>query len=210
MAKKDDALTLQAGRSPKGPTAQDLTRAIQQKQWLDQNLKWGSLRRIAYSQIRDVVTSGEIVQEVYNDMLQWTLEELRGLRKPQAYASASVRNRVYRCMEIRSRAVPLQDDYAESLECGVSMEQALEDAEQVQLLLSNLQIEWLEPWLLKKYYGWKYEEIAARQGLTVDAVKGRVRRADDYLNTLATLNSESSIIDRIRKLFKRKERRHAE
>jgi len=210
MAEKDDALILRPGRRSKGPTAEELNRHIPQKRWLDANINWGRLRKIAYTKMRDPVITDELVQDVYDDMGLWTLEELQGLRNPKGYACIAVRNRILRWKQDQFRtidqfrSVQLQDDYENIPARELSMEQTLENQQQVHLLLSSLPKEWREPWLLRNYYGYTHEKTAQHLHLTVDAVKKRVRRADIYLNMLATTPDEPTILDRVRNVFKRK------
>jgi len=203
MLKQDDALPLRQRGSSKGPTAEDLTRLSVQKAWLNENINWKTLRGIAYADIGDPATGSDIVQELYHDMLQWAPEELQGLRAPKTYAKRAVKNRILNWRRHFPQTDPLPDGYE-----NIPMEDALGSAEQVIELAAELPKEWAEPWVLRRCGGFKHAEIAGMLNLTVDAVKKRVRRADNYLLMLATTPPEPSRFDQVRNFIRRKDRRH--
>jgi RNA polymerase sigma factor (sigma-70 family) len=209
MPKKDDALPLRHSIPAKGPTAEELNRQASQKKWLDENINWGRVRRFAYTRTGDPTIGGEIVQEVYNTMCLWTLEELTGKTDPKRYVRVAIRNRAWKWKKRQSRFVPYPDGLETPPVDERSPENVLEDQDYAVSILGMVQEEWRVPWLLHRVEGLKYEEVAQRLGLSVNAVKKRVRRADALLVMLITTPPEPSIIDRARELFKHKEQRDA-
>jgi RNA polymerase sigma-70 factor (ECF subfamily) len=209
MPKKDDALPLRHSTPAKGPTAEELSRQVPQKTWLDKNINWGRLRRFAYIRTGDPTIGGEIVQEVYNNMCLWSLEELTGRTNPKGYVFVSIRNRIYKWKKRQSRFVPLPDDFENLSIDERSPEHVLEDQDYVVSILGMVQDEWRVPWVLHRHEGLKYEEVAQRLGLSIDAVKKRVRRADALLVMLVTTPPEPSIISRVKEFFKHKDHRDA-
>jgi DNA-directed RNA polymerase specialized sigma24 family protein len=208
MSKQDDALPLPQPRSSKGPTAEELRALSVQKAWLDKYINWKALRRLVYSNTCDAVIGSEIVQDLYHDMLQWAPEELQGLQAPQAYANMAVIHRLSNWRRQFSQTDPLPDDYEDTPDESPSLEQVLETREQVVELLAELPPEWVNPWVLCRYFGYKNAEAAQKLSLTVDAVKKRVLRADNYLQILAAAPPPPSVFNRVRNFIQRKERHH--
>jgi DNA-directed RNA polymerase specialized sigma24 family protein len=208
MSKQDDALPLLQPRSSRGPTAEELKALTVQKAWLEKHINWKSLRRFAYRNIRDAVIGREIVQELYNDMLQWTPEELQGLRAPQTYANMAVNHRISNWRRRFPQADPLPDDYENPDEVP-SLEEVIETRDQVVELLGDLPKGWLEPWLLCRYYGYSNAEAAEKLGLSVDAVKKRVLRGSSHLQMLLTASPlPAPLLERVKDFIQRKGRRH--
>ncbi len=207
MSKQDDALPLPQPKSSKGPTAEDLKALSVQKAWLDKHINWGSLRRLLYRNTCDAVIGAEIVQELYHDMLQWAPEELQGLQLPQYYANMAVIHRLSNWRRQFPQMAPLPDDYENTSGESPSAEQVLETREQVVELLGTLPPQWVMPWLLCRHYGYTDVEAAQKLGLTVDAVKKRVLRAQNYLQILAAASPPASLFKRVRTFIQRKERR---
>jgi DNA-directed RNA polymerase specialized sigma24 family protein len=208
VGSNNDALPLLQARSSKGPTAEELKALTVQKAWLEKHINWKSLRSLAYRNIRDAVIGREIVRELYHDMLQWTPEELQGLRSPQAYANMAVNNRLSNWRRRFPQADPLPDDYENPDEVP-SLEEVLETRDQVVELLGDLPKKWLEPWLLCRYYGYSNAEAAQELGLTVDAVKKRVLRGGNHLQMLlAAAPPPPSPLERVKNFIQRKERHH--
>src|SRR5690348_16335661 len=109
---------------PKGPTATDLRACVAQQGWLDVNINWKRLRRYGYSLLYDAVTCDMIVQELYDDMLQWTLEELQSLHVPQVYARTALRHRVLNWLDRDDRpdfTDSLSDEHNNIADGGVSL-----------------------------------------------------------------------------------------
>jgi len=206
--KDDDALPLRGSTFAKGPTAEELNRQIPQKNWLDEKINWKRLRRFAYSNTSDATIGREIVQEVYNDMCLWDLEDLKGWTDPESYVRTAVLHRIWKRKKQQSKTVPLSDELEYLLIDERSTENILEDQDFVLAILGKVRDEWLEPWLLHRDKGYTYEEVAKLLGLSIDQAKKRVRRADALVVMLATTPPEPSIVDRVRNLFKHKERRN--
>ena len=206
MSKQDDALLLPQSRSSKGPTAEELKALSVQKAWLEKHINWKTLRRLAYSNTGDAAIGNEIVQELYHDMLQWAPEELQGLQAPQAYANMAVLHRVFNWRRQFPETDPLPVEYERILGEAPSPEMILETRDQVVELLAKLPKEWVHPWLLCRHYGYKHSEVAQKLDLTVEAVKKRVRRGDNYLQMLVAAPPAPSVLNRVRNLIQRKER----
>jgi DNA-directed RNA polymerase specialized sigma24 family protein len=207
MSKQEDALPLPPPGSSKGPTAEDLKALSVQKAWLDKHIDWGSLRRLLYRKTCDAVIGAEIVQELYHDMLQWAPEELQGLQSPQYYANMAVIHRLSNWRRQFPQMDPLPDDYESTSGESPSAEQVLETREQVVELLGTLPPNWVNPWLLCRYHGYTNAQAAEKLGLTVDAVKKRVLKAQDCLQILAAASPPTSLLERVRNFIQRKERR---
>jgi DNA-directed RNA polymerase specialized sigma24 family protein len=207
MSKKDEALTLPPPKSTKGPTAEDLKALSVQKAWLEKHINWKALRRIAHVAVGEVATGSDLVQELFNDMLQWAPEELEGVWAPQDYATKAIHNRVLNWRRRFRHTDPLPQNAASIPDHMPPMEEALVSPSQVVELFAKMPKAWVGPWVLYKVYGYKHEETAQKLGLTLDAVKKRVRNADDFLETLATRPTPLSALERIGNFIQRKERR---
>ena len=208
MLMHDDALSLPQCQSSKGPTAEEINAPHTQQAWLEKHIDWQALRRLIHKNMRDPVAGSEIVQTLYRDMLQWTPEELQGLRSPQGYANSTVIHRLGSWRRKRPE-VQLRTGACENVVGDAPLQEEFpESREQVIGLLAQLPKEWSESWVLARYYGYTHAQIAQKSQITVEAAKTLVYTADAHLQLLATAKSSRSPLDRIRNFFQRRERRH--
>ena len=208
MSKEDDVLPLPQSRVSKGPTAEELKACSAQAAWLAANINWKVLRRLAYRHTRDPTIGRELVQELHNDMLLWSLEKLLTLDKPEAFAYTLMSNRLIDWTRKASRTSPLSEDSLQIADQAPSLEEQLSTRGQALALMAKLPLKYAEPLIYCKAYEYTAEETAEILHLTVDVVKKRMRKALDQLEIMAAAAPEDSLFDRLRSFIKRKERRH--
>lgn len=207
MSKQDDdALPLPP--SSKEPAAEDPQALSVRHTWLQQNINWQALRRYAYTITRNANFADDIVQDLYDDMLEWSPGELHGLHKPQSYASQAVRYRIFNWKTRYANRRTSLDDYLEKADDSASLEDKLETEERIKHLLAELPEHWRVPLVLSKFYGYTAEEIALRSGLSADAVRKRVARALYYIRVTHAAPPPDSLLRKVKNFIHRKEPRH--
>jgi DNA-directed RNA polymerase specialized sigma24 family protein len=207
MSNQDDALPLPRPRSAKGPTPEELQAHLSQHAWLEECINWQAMRRRARRDTRDATVADEIVQDLHNDMLQWTLEELQGLQSPGGYANKALTHRLLNWRRQASRTTSLQDNFDTTADSAMSFEELWEVRDEAVKLLGELPSEWVAPLVMCKAYEYTAEETALKLNLTANIVKKRVVRAMHYLRLKAAV-PDHSLVSRVKNFIRRKEHRN--
>jgi RNA polymerase sigma factor (sigma-70 family) len=203
MSNQDNALPSPPPSDPKKPTPEEVQDISIRGEWLRANIDWKALRSRAYRSTHDAQLGADIVQDLYGDMLEWSIEELQGIHLPQRYAYRAVTNRLLNCRRGEKRQIPIDEKTPDP---GRQIEELWESQDEALKLLAELPPEWKDPLLLCKVHECTAEEAAKRLNLTVDQVKKRIARAVNYYRVRAA--APDSVLARARNFIRRKGSRH--
>lgn len=143
----------------------------------------------AYAQgfLNDMERSEDLVQELF--LRLWLDREKHGgVVHVKAYLYASVRNRCINATQVTRRLVPLEEGGHAAAEQPLAEDEHQERIARVQAAVAALPPERQRIFVLCKYEGLKYQQIADRLGISVKTVENQMGKAlKDLRSELADL-----------------------
>jgi RNA polymerase sigma-70 factor (ECF subfamily) len=124
----------------------------------------------------DLDQAEDLVQELF--LRLWLdRQKQRDVGNVKAYLYAAVRNRCLSALKVAVRVIALEDGREPAAEVSVPEDEHLERIARVQAAIGSLPTERQRIFVMCKYEGLKYQEIADRLGISVKTVENQMGKA---------------------------------